>query len=136
MFFPIFYFLSHLTVSPEPFGYTINYVLLWFKWSHSLSNIHWHFFFLQSIILIWQTRSVLLVFLKSKVIKNLISLQWFSIYLVDYFMTHIRFRFSWTHTLVNLKSTSYIYAIKIPPKVFLVQKRRKKNIPKVRILFK
>lgn len=65
--------------------------------------------------------------LKSKVIKNLISLQWFSIYLVDYFMTHIRFRFSWTHTLVNLKSTSYIYAIKIPPKVFLVQKRKKKH---------
>lgn len=124
--FPYLLFPSHLTVSPEPFGYTINYVLLWFKWSHSLSNIHWHFFSPEHYLnLANSVRSIGI--LKSKVIKNLISLQWFSIYLVDYFMTHIRFRFSWTHTLVNLKSTSYIYAIKIPPKVFLVQKRKKKH---------
>lgn len=126
MFFPIFYFLSHLTVSPEPFGYTINYVLLWFKWSHSLSNIHWHFFFLQSIILIWQTRSVLLVFWKAKWSKiwyrynDLVSTSSITLWpILDLGFLE--------HTHLWILSQLHIYAIKIPPKVFLVQKRKKKH---------
>lgn len=132
MFFPIFYFLSHLPVSPEWFGYTINCVLLWFKWSHSLSNIHWLFFF-QSIILNWRTRSILFVFWTAKWsniwyrYNDLVSSSSITLWpILD--LGFLK------HTHLWILSQLHVHAIKIPHKIFLVQKG-KKIISKVRIPF-
>lgn len=104
--------------------YTINYILLWFEWSHSLSNIHWHFF-LHGIILFRQTRPILFVFWTVKWsnswyrYNDLVSSSSITLWPIEDLgflkQTHL-----W------ILSQLHVHAIKIPS-IFLVQKGFKKN---------